>query len=122
MEYEQPIFGQLNYFAGELLRMIDEGQTVSIEDVCDNIEKGTIVQFIKTRCGFKNLNVTVESVKGVNDILKNKYVSDNEAQNMGINNGLVYIMRLIIDDLNGLLYDMKWNDVDSESYRRLSEI
>jgi hypothetical protein len=122
MEYEQPIFGQLNYFAGELLRMIDEGQTVSIEDVCDNIEKGTIVQFIKTRCGFKNLNVTVESVKGVNDILKNKYVSDNEAQNMGINNGLVYIMRLIIDDLNGLLYDMKWTDVDSESYRRLSEI
>lgn len=37
---------------------------------------------------------------------------------MGINNnGLVYIMRLIIDDLNELLYDMEWNDVDPESYR-----
>lgn len=53
MRYELPIFGQLNYFAGELLRMIDEGQMVSVEEVCDNIEKGTIVQFIKTRCGFK---------------------------------------------------------------------
>lgn len=119
MGYEQPIFGQLNYFAGELLRMIDEGQTVSIEEVCDNIENGTIVQFIKTRCGFKNLNVTVESVKRVNDVLKNKYVSDNEARNMGISsNGLIYITRLIIDDLNELLYDMKFNNVNPESYRR----
>ena len=119
MEYEQPIFGQLNYFAGELLRMIDEGQTVSIEEVCDNIEKGTIVQFIKTKCGFKNLNVTVESVNKVNDVLKNIYVSDNEARNMGINNnGLVYITRLIIDDLNGLIYDMEFNKVNPESYRR----
>lgn len=96
--------------------MIDEGQIVSIEEVCDNIGKGTIVQFIKTRCGFKNLNVTVESV---NDVLKNKYVSDNEAQNMGLNNGLVYITRLIIDDLNGLLHNMKFNDVNPELYRDL---
>lgn len=99
--------------------MIDEGQTVSIGEVCDNIEKGTIVQFIKTRCGFKNLNVTVESVKRVNDVLGNKYVSDNEARNEGLNNnGLVYIIILIIDDLDRLLYDMKFNDVNPESYRR----
>lgn len=38
---------------------------------------------------------------------------------MGLNNnGLVYVIRLIIDDLNGLLYDMKFNDVNPESYRR----
>lgn len=98
--------------------MIDEGQTVSIEEVCDNIGRGTNVRFIKTRCGFKNLNVTVESVNKVNDVLKNKYVSDNEARNMGLNNnGLVYITRLIIDDLNGLLYNMKFNDVNPELYR-----
>lgn len=118
MEYEQPVFGQLGLFASELLRMIDEKQCVSIQEVCDNIESGTIVQFIKTKCGFKNLNVTVDSVKGVNDILKNMYVSDKEAQNMGIsNNGLVYITRLIIDDLNRLLYNMKFNNVNPESYR-----
>lgn len=119
MECVYPVFGQLCLFANELLRMIDERQEISIEEVCNNIEKGTIVQFIKTKCGFKNLDVTVDSVKAVNDILKNKYVSDNKARNMGINNnGLVYITRLIIDDLNGLLYDMKFNDVNPESYRR----
>ena len=37
---------------------------------------------------------------------------------MGINNnGLAYITGLIIEDLNGLLYDMELNDVNPESYR-----
>lgn len=118
MEYELPIFGQLSLFAGELLRMIDEGQTVPIYEVCDSIENGVIVQYVKTKCGFKNLNVTVESVNKVNDILKDKYVSDREAQTMGINNnGLVYISKLIVDDLTKLLYDMRFNNVDPELFR-----
>ena len=117
MEYT--IFAQLGFFAGELLRMIDEGQMISIDEVCDNIENGTIVEFIKTRCGFKNLNVTVESVRDVNLILKEKCVGEREARNCGLNNnGLIYIVRLIIDDLTGLLYDIKFNDIDPEMYRR----
>ena len=97
---------------------MDEKQEISIEDVCNYIENGTIVQFIKTKCGFKNINVTVDSVKDVNYILQNKDVSVNKAQNMGINNnGLAYITGLIIEDLNGLLYDMELNDVNPESYR-----
>ena len=34
------------------------------------------------------------------------------------NNALVYITRLIIDDLMGLLYNMEFNNVDPELYRR----
>lgn len=117
MEYT--IFAQLGLFAGELLRMVDEGQTISIDEVCDNIENGTIVEFIKTRCGFKNLNVTIDSVRAVNLILKEKCVGEHEARNYGLNNnGLIYIARLIIDDLTGLLYDIKFNDIDPETYRR----
>mgnify|MGYP001120534020 CR=1 FL=1 len=113
-----PIFGQLSLFAYELLRIIDEGQTVSISDVCDNIEQGTITEFIKTRCGFKNVNVTLESIPDVNNVMKEKYVSENEAYNRGIdNNGLVYLVHLIVEDLSKLLYDMKLNDINPELYR-----
>ncbi len=84
-----PIFGQLAWFAYELLRMIDEGQTASISDVCENIEHGTITQFIYTHCGFKNVNVTLESIADVNGVLARKYVSENEANKWGVdNNGL----------------------------------
>lgn len=49
-----PIFTQLSLFAKELLRMIDEGQTASIIEVCDNIEQETITEFIYTHYGFKS--------------------------------------------------------------------
>ena len=123
MEYKMPKYMQLCFFAGELLRMTDEGQEIPIDEVCVNIEAGTIVQFVKTRCGFKDLSVTVESVEDVNDILKNKYVCDNEAQKMGFcNNGLLYITRLIIDDLMLLLSDMDNNDIKPELFRRALDL
>lgn len=113
-----PIFAQLSLFAKELLRMIDEGQTAPIIEVCDNIEQGTITEFIYTHCGFKNLNVTLENIADVNKVIKEKYVSKNEAHNRGINNnGLVFLVHLIVEDSTKLLYDIKFNGIDPESYR-----
>ena len=70
-----PIFEQLSFFAKELLRMIDEGQSASIIEVCDNIEQGTITEFIDNHCRFKNVNVTLESIADVNKVMKGNYVS-----------------------------------------------
>lgn len=114
-----PIFVQFGLFAKELLRMIDEGQTVSITEVCDNIEQGTITEFINNRCGFKNINVTLESIADINKIMKdNYYVSEREASDRGINNnGLVFLVRLIVEDFSLLLCNMDNNNVKPESYR-----
>ncbi len=97
-------------FARELIRMIDEGQTLSIDEVCNHVETGNIVQYIKSSCGFKNVDITVDNVKEVNSILAERYVSEREAQNQGItNNGLLYLLNLIIDFNDRILYDIKWN-------------
>lgn len=117
-ELNDPIFNQLSLFANELLRMIDEGQTASIVEVCDNIEQGTITEFIDTNYSFKSLHVTLERIADVNKVLKGKYVSEDEAHKYGINNnGLVFLMLLIVGDLKKLFYDMKFNRIDPESYR-----
>ena len=114
-----PRFNQLGWFAEEVLRIVDEGQVIPIEAVCDNIEHGTIVEFIQTQCGFKNIEVTPDSISDVNDVMKRKYVSENDARNKGIsNNGLIYLVHLIIEDSTALLYDLHLNDVNPESYRR----
>lgn len=113
-----PAFGQLGLFVQELLRIIDEGQKASIVDICTNIEQGTITDFIYAHYGFKNVNVTLESITDVNKIMKRKYVSEREAEIRGINNnGLVFLAHLIVEDLTRLLYDMKFNKIDPESYR-----
>lgn len=108
--YQIPEFAQMNIFARELIRMVDEGQTLSIEEVCNHVESGNIVQYIKSSCGFKNVNITVDNVKAVNSILAERYVSEREAQNQGIaNNGLLYLLNLIIDFNDRILYDIKLN-------------
>ncbi len=113
-----PVFAQMNMFVGELMRMIDEGQNLSVEDVCDHIEAGDIVEYVKTMCGFKNINVSVDNVKATNDVLKNFYVSENEARKVGIeNNGLIYLLWLINEDTNRLLYNMKFNDIEPDMFR-----
>ena len=113
-----PKFSQLSMFACEVLRIVDEGQVISIEAVCDNIEQGTIVEFVKTQFGFKNINVTPDTIPDVNSVLKEKYVSENEARNRGISNsGLIFLAHLIIEDLTSLLYNLKFNDISPESYR-----
>ena len=118
MENTYAVFAQMNMFGGELMRMIDEGQKLSVEEVCDHIENGDIVEYVKAKCGFKNINVTVEGIKAVNAVLKNIYVSENEARKVGIeNNGLIYLLWLINDDTNRLLYNMKFNDIEPDVYR-----
>ena len=112
------IFAQLGFFAKELLRMIDEGQSLPIDTVCNSIENGSIVQLIATKCGFKNINVSPDTIPDVNGILKEKYVSKNEARDRGINNnGLIFIVHLIIEDLTALLYNLKFNDINPDEYR-----
>lgn len=113
------IFDQLSMFAMELLHHIDEGESLPIDAICEHIDNGTIVEYICTQLGFKNLNVSFESVADVNDILKKKDVRENVAYEKGINNnGLVYLVHLIIEDFTNLLYDLQFNGIDADQYRR----
>lgn len=41
-----PKYASLMFFSWALLQMIDEGKILSICDVCENIENGTIFNFI----------------------------------------------------------------------------
>lgn len=113
-EMKYPIFAQLSFFAKEVLRMIDEGASATIEDVCDNIERGKTFEFLQTRFGFKNINVTAKAMPDINNALKFYYVSENKAANEGLNNnGLLYLVNIVLEDLNQLLYNMKHNDPDA---------
>lgn len=111
-------FAQLGAFAKELLRIIDEGQSLPINTVCESIENGCIVQLIATKCGFKNINVSSDTIPFVNDVLKEKCVLENDVRSSGItNNGLIFIVHLIVQDLTALLYNLKFNDINPEEYR-----
>ena len=48
MESSDPVFAQMSMFAEELMRMVDEGQKLSVEEVCEHIDNGDIVEFVKT--------------------------------------------------------------------------
>lgn len=113
-----PKFAQLHSFATEILYLIEKGEVVSVEQVCNQIEDGAIVNFINNTFGFKNMNTKFESITDVNEMLKAFYVSEQDAEKRLVNkNGLVYIMHLILEDLNTVLYDMKFNNINPDEFR-----
>lgn len=117
--YKQPKFAQLCAFASELLLLLNNGENVSVETICDQVEAGTIVNYIHKTFGFKNMNNSLASLSDVNDIMKNKDVSENDAKNMLLGgNGIAYLLQLILYDLQNNLYDIKFNDIDPDDFRR----
>lgn len=117
-DYRQPVFFQLNMFAGEVLRLIDEGHSLEIDEICRHIEAGDIVEFVNNSYGFLNMNVTIESIHDVNDALKESYVSKNKAMEVGINNnGLICLVYLILGNATRDLFNLYSNDIEPDDYR-----
>jgi len=114
----QPKFAQLNGFVSELLLLLEDNKNEKIEIVCDQIEKGNIVNYIQEKYDFKNINSSLEAFVDVNTIMKKIYVSEQDANSKGFErNGIAYIIKLILDDINKNLFDMKFNDVNPDDYR-----
>lgn len=119
MENKNTKFGQLVMFATEILYLIDEGKSVSVEVICEQIENGTIVNYVKNTFKFKNSNSSSLIIDAdVNAIFKNKYVSKREAEKYFVSkNGLIYVIHLVLEDLNEALFNMKFNDINADDYR-----
>ena len=109
----------VNVYIHELLRLIDEGHNISIEEVCRHIDNGDICRFLQVKFGYKNLNINKEMEENLEILLMEKYVSDNEAAKWAITkNGLLYIVEILVSDLIGCMYNIKNNmNLKLESYR-----
>lgn len=117
-DYKKPKFAQLCEFASELLLLLVDGKSEDVEKVCEEIETGNITDYFKNKYGFKNMNSSLEAFAEVNNIMKSKYVSKREAEKKCLEqNGIAYLIQLIWDDVSKNLYDMKFNDIDPDTYR-----
>ena len=117
-KFIKPKFAQLCEFASELLQLIDNKKSEEIEIVCEQIEKGNIVNYFQEKYSFQNMNSSLEGFVDVNTIMKKMYVSDQDANCKGFDsNGIAYIIKLILDDISRNLFNMECNDVNPDEYR-----
>lgn len=108
-----------SFFVNELIRMIDEGKTLKIEGTCEHIEKGDICEFIQELFGYSDININKNLMQDINFMLREKYVSVKAASELKVNNnGLLLLVRLIIDDYKSCLFNMENSDILVESFRR----
>ena len=113
-----PKFTQLHLFASELLLILSSKKDVSVEIICNQIENGKIVEYIKKQFGFKNMNSSIEYFKDIDSIMKRKYVYENEARNLSLeHSGIGYLIQLILDDFNANMCDMSNNGFNPDDYR-----
>lgn len=121
MSYKK--YEQMAFWGYQLLHWIDQGKYISVEEVCSHIEKGDVVNFISNKIKWDNTNISIEDISGVNEELKKKNISQSQAESQGVSeNGLIYMMHLILEDCTNLLYNIDLdddNDVNVETFRDL---
>lgn len=119
MEYKK--FEQMTFLGYLLLHYIDQGKYISIDEICQHLDDGDVVEFIFNKFGMDNNNFNVNNLRDANNVLKRKYVSKSKAKEQGIDkNGLNYLMWLILEDVTRLLYEIDMDDdnnIKVETYR-----
>lgn len=101
---------QISTFQSEIVRLLDEGKTISIEEFENISDSNDIVDYIGNTFGFKNINSKPENQDLLKAKLNETYISEGEAQKRAItNNGLVYLMDILFGIILNEAYDYKWN-------------
>lgn len=104
------ILTQAQYLFSEVIVLLDEGKSITIEEFEEKMDNGTIIEFIGEKYGFKNLNSTPENQNIIKQELSALYVSENEAQKKCIsNNGFVYLLSCLFEIVQSEAFDYKMN-------------
>lgn len=101
---------QAKYFISEILILLDEGKSITIQKFEEEMDEGNIIEFIGKNYGFKNQNSIPENQDKLKVALADMYVSESEGRNKRItNNGLVYLLDCLINIIANELFDYKMN-------------
>ncbi len=107
------ILSQINFFGLEIMHLLDQGKSMSVEEFEAISDNEDIVEYIGRTYGFKNLNSTPDNQRLLKERLKEIYISEGEARKSNIeNNGLVYLLSILFDMAIRDAYDYKWNYED----------
>lgn len=101
---------QVSIFQSEIAILLDQGKTISIEQLEAIHDSNDIVDYIGKQFGFQNINSTQNNQNLLKATLKEVYISEGEAKKHSLNNnGLVYLMHILFDIVLQKAYDYKWN-------------
>ncbi len=104
------IISQATCLISEILILIDQGEKVSIQKFEEEMDNGTIIEFIKENYGFKNINSIDSNQNLIKERLKEQFVSESKAKEKYItNNGLVYLVDCLVGIIENEAFDYKWN-------------
>lgn len=106
---ELGLWEQINIFYSIITTLIDQGNSISIENL-EAISSKKIVEFInKTFANdIRNINYDTENLKLVDKELSKIFISKQDAkEKYGINNnGLIYLQRILFDKLYNEVTDL----------------
>ena len=104
------IITQIAIFYSEIIRLIDEKKKITIEDLENASDSDNIVDYIKTKFGFQNIDSKPENQNLLKEMLENSYISENEAHKYQVSdNGLVYLAAILFNTIRERCFDYKWN-------------
>lgn len=110
------IFSQINFFRLEIMYLLDQGKSISVEELENISDNGDIVEYIGKTYGFKYRDSIPDNLRLLRKRLKDYYISEEDARKYCIeNNGFVYLLHILFELIIHDAYDYKWN------YEEISE-
>lgn len=101
---------QLDIFYSEIMRLIDEGNQIPIEELEKICTENNIIDYIGTKFGFKDVRSLPQNQNLLKEKLNNLCISENDVHKRQISkNGLVYLAVYLFDILREEYFDCKWN-------------
>lgn len=92
---------EIGVFKSEILFLLDQGKSISVEELENISDNEDIVEYIGKEYGFRNVNSTPENQKLLKAKLKDIYISEQKARDNGIeNNGLIYLFDILFEMLS----------------------
>lgn len=98
---------EIEVFKSEIIFLLDQGKSISVEEIENISDNEDIVEYIGKKYGFRNINSTPENQKLLKAKLKGIYISEQKARDNGIkNNGLVYLLDILFEMMNTERYEL----------------
>lgn len=100
------LLSQINFFRMEILALLDQGVSISIDELEKIHDNGDIVDYIGDHYKFKFINSTPDNQNLLKEKLSELYISVGDAQKYLIeNNGLIYLLHILCEIFSSEAHD-----------------
>lgn len=92
----------ISAFVVELQRIVDGGGFETISAIVEQANRDSIVHYLSYKYRFENVDIDDKCLNAINMILNNEEIYEDDADDKGIENGLLYLVSTLTEYMDAI--------------------